>query len=425
MKKYGFNVLVISMLVCIVSACTVNSQGTPKNWQWRGENRNGVYNETGLLKEWPEGGPQLLWKFEGLGEGHTSVAVANNKIYITGMHGDKLILYVFDMTGKLLTEKEIGKEWDKSWNGTRSSVCINDGKLYIFNALGTLFCLDEATLNEVWKKDVLTEYDGRNLMFGMTENPLIVGDTLFLTPGGEKHNMIALNKNTGALIWTSPGTGALSAYCSPLYIGDQTVPIIVTWMALIKPEGAARDAVFDNPLAAYNAKTGELLWTQTLPSQNDINPNMPMYVDGMIIAATGYRGGTWQIRLKDGGRSSEIVWKNSEMDNQMHGVVKVGDYLYGSGHQNRNWYCVDWKTGETKYKVPEPAPANTIYADGMLYVYSEKGTMYLIKPNPEKFELISSFNVTLGTNQHWAHTVIHQGILYIRHGEALMAYKIK
>jgi outer membrane protein assembly factor BamB len=422
MKKYLF---IIVILLGGVSSFTVISQNTPKNWQWRGDNRYGMYNETGLLKVWPTDGPELLWKFEGLGEGHTSVAISNEKIYITGMHGDKLMLYIFDMVGKLLTEKEIGKEWNESWNGTRSSVCINDGKLYIFNALGTLYCLDQTTLNEVWKKDLLTEFDGRNLMFGMTENPLIVGDKIFITPGGVKNNMVALNKNTGALIWSSPGMGNITTYCSPQYIGDQSIPMVVTWMASIKAEGAPRDALCENYLIAYNADTGEMLWSLMLPSQNDINPNVPVYLDGMILAATGYRGGTWLIRLKDGGKTAEQVWKNDEMDNQMHGIMKVGDYLYGSGHQNRNWFCVDWKNGNTMYKVRDMAPCNVIFSDGMLYCYSEQGTMNLVKPNPEKFELVSSFKVTLGTNQHWAHPVIYNGVLYLRHGEALMAYKIK
>jgi outer membrane protein assembly factor BamB len=396
-----------------------------RNWQWRGENRNGVYNETGLLKEWPADGPQLLWKFEGLGEGHTSVTIANEKLYATGMHEDNLMLYVFDLMGNKKKKKNIGKEWNKSWNGTRSSMCINDGKMYIFNALGTLFCLDEKTLNEVWKKDLLTELDGRNLMFGMTENPLIVGDKIYMTPGGVKNNMVALNKNTGALIWSSPGLGKLSTYCSPLYIGDQSIPMIVTWMASQKAEGAPRDAIVDNILIALNAETGELLWSQTLPSQNDINPNAPMYVDGMILSVTGYKGGAWLHHLKDGGKNAELVWKNDEMDNQMGGVIKIGDYLYTSGHTNNAWFCVDWKTGETKYKVQDIGRSNIITADGMLYCYSEKGEMFLVKPNPEKFEIVSSFKVTLGSAQHWAHPVIHQGILYLRHGNALMAYKIK
>jgi outer membrane protein assembly factor BamB len=393
-----------------------------KNSQWRGENRDGVYNQTGLLKVWPAEGPQLLWKFEGLGEGHTSVSIAGGKIYITGMHGDKLVLYMFDMSGKLLREKEIGKEWNNNHNGTRSTVCINDGKLYIFNALGTLFCLDETTLNEVWKKDLLTEFDGRNLRFGMTESPLIVGDKIFMTPGGVKHNMIALNKHTGALIWSSPGTGMHSSYCSPLFIGDQSVPMVVTYF-----EGPRREGVRinDNTIAAFNANTGELLWTFPLPSGNDINPNTPLYVDGMIFSITGYRGGAWLLRLKDGGKAVELVWENNEMDNQMGAAIKVGNYIYASGHQNKYWFCVDWKTGKTVYKVSDIAPCNVIFADGMLYCYSERGTMNLVRPNPDKFELVSSFKVPQGSGPHWAHPVIHNGVMYLRHGNALMAYKVK
>ena len=396
----------------IILICLPIMAQAQKNSQWRGENRDGIYNETGLLKVWPTDGPQLLWTFEGLGEGYTSVAIANEKIYLTGMHDDVLTLYVFDMNGKLFKEKKIGKEWNTNYNGTRSTVCVDNGKLYIFSALGTLFCLDEITLNEIWKKDLIAEFGGRNIRFGMTESPLIVGDKIFMTPGGEKHNIVALNKNTGALIWTSLGTGKKSSYCSPLFIGDQSVPMIVT--------------CFEKDISAFNAETGELLWTHPQPSGNDINPNTPMYVDGMIFSTRGYRGGSWLYRLKDGGKAVEEVWHNSEMDNQMGGAIKVGDYVYASGHQaSRYWFCVDWKTGKTVYKDNEIAPCNVIFADGMLYCYSEKGTMNLVKPNPDKFELVSSFKVTLGTNQHWAHPVIHNGVMYLRHGDTLMAYKVK
>jgi outer membrane protein assembly factor BamB len=385
---------------------------TLQNWQWRGENRNGMYNETGLLKEWPTNGPPLLWRFEGLGEGHTSVAIANGKIYITGLKGGILILYVFDMNGTLLTEKKIGKEWDANYDGPRSSVCVNEGKLYIFNAFGHLYCLNETTLNVIWTKDLLKDFDGRNLSWGITENPLIVDGKIFMTPGGIKHNMVALNKNTGELIWSSPGESTSSAYCSPIYIDDQSVPMVVTNM--------------HQQIIAFNAGTGEKLWS--FPQKNapyNIHPNIPIYSDGLIFSTTGYKGGSLLLRLTNGGKAVEQVWKNTELDNQMGSAVRIGDYVYASGHQNNNWFCVNWKTGETMYKTREVSPANVISADGMLYVYSEKGTMNLIKPNPDKFELISSFKVTLGTAQHWAHPVIHEGVLYIRHGDALMAYKVK
>ena len=401
----------ILLPIVLMSSCR-QKEIQPQNWQWRGENRNGMYTgETGLLKEWPVGGPELLWHFDGLGEGHTSVAIVNEKIYITGMHDDRLFLYVLNMNGKLLQEKEIGKEWNTNWNGTRSSVNINDEKLYIFNALGTLFCFDQTTLNEIWKKDLLSEFGGRNLRFGMTENPLIVDDKIFMTPGGETHNMVALNKNTGALIWTTKGEGTPSSYCSPLYITGYSAPMIVT-------------ATHEH-LVAFNANTGEKLWSHPQKNERDIHPNIPIYSDGMIFSTTGYRGGAMMLRLTNGGRAVEQVWKNDEMDNQMGSAIRVGNFVYASGHQNKHWFCLDWKTGETKYKVENSGECNVIFADGMLYVYSDKGTMSLIKPNPERYELVSSFEVTMGTNQHWAHTVIHQGVMYLRHGDTLMAYKVK
>ena len=403
---------IATMGMAILQSCQSQSV-EHQNWQWRGENSNGMYlNETGLLKSWATNGPELLWHFDGLGEGHTSVAISNEKIYITGMHDDRLFLYVLDMNGKLLNEKELGKEWNTNWNGTRSSVNINNGKLYIFNALGTLFVLDQATLNVVWTKDLLEEFGGRNLRFGMTENPLIVGDKLFMTPGGETHNMIALNKTTGELIWTSRGLGEPSAYGSPLYIAGYAVPMVVAHSA---------EHIF-----AINAETGEMLWSH--PHSNGrfaIHPNIPIYSDGMIFATSGYEGGAILLRLTNNGRAVEQVWKNEELDNQMGSAIKVGNHIYASGHRNNFWFCVDWRTGETVYKIAHSGECNVIFADGMLYVYSDRGTMSLVRPNPERHELVSSFEVTLGTNQHWAHPVIYHGVMYLRHGDTLMAYKVK
>jgi outer membrane protein assembly factor BamB len=283
--------------------------------------------------------------------------------------------------------------------------------LYIYNALGKLFCLDETTLNEIWSKDVFVDFDGVNLEWGVTESPLVIGEKIFITPGGTQDNIVALNKNTGALIWSSPGEGTVSAYCSPQYIGDQSVPIVVT-------------STF-NYIIAVNADTGEKLWSVPQTNEYDIHPNTPLYCNGLLLSATGYRGGAMMLRLTDGGKSVEQVWKNDELDVQFGGFVKLDNYIYASGHQSgRYWLCVDWTTGETKYKDRTISPCNVITADGMLYCYNDRGVMYLIKPNPEKFESVSSFKVTLGTEQHWAHTVINNGILYVRHGDALMAYKI-
>jgi len=405
-------VAVMSLTTLLILQSFQPKNTNQKNSQWRGEKRNGMYlNETGLLKEWPIDGPNLLWHFDGLGDGYTSVAIANEKIYVTGIIDEKLTLFVFDLNGKLLNKKEVGSEWTINYVGSRCTVCVNDGKLYIGNALGHMYCLDEKTLEQLWKVDLIEEYGGKNLKFGMTESPLIVGDKIFLTPGGETHNMVALNKHTGDLIWSSKGKGMPSTYCSPLYIDNYTIPMVVTNM--------------HEHIIAFNLNTGEEIWS--FPQKNSVNVhvNTPLYSDGLIFSSIGYRGGSMQLRLVDNGKDVEEVWTNSEMDNEMGGAIRVGDCVYASGHRNRYWFCVDWKTGETRYKVSDLAPSVVIYADGMLYVYSDKGVMALVKPNPDKFEMVSSFNVTLGTGEHWAHPVIYQGTLYVRHGDSLMAYKIK
>jgi outer membrane protein assembly factor BamB len=244
----------------------------------------------------------------------------------------------------------------------------------------------------------------------MNESPLIVGEKVFITPGGVEHNMVALNKNTGDLIWSSPGEGTTASYCSPQYISDQSIPMIVTNTL--------------QHIVAFNADTGEKLWSHPQTNKQNIHPNTPIYSDGMVFSTTGYGGGSVLLRLNNGGKSIEQVWKN-DVDNQISGAVKIGDYVYTSGMNNRGFFCVDWKTGAIKYRVNEITPCAIIAADGMLFCYSDKGEVALVKPNPEKFELISSFKVTLGTNQHWAHPVIQSGVLYIRHGDALMAYKVK
>jgi len=409
-SRHDFRAMDVPTTVTVTEVNRVANGMQNPHSQWRGENRDGIYNETGLLTEWAADGPELLWHIEGLGDGYTSPAIANGRIYITGLDGDRLILFVFDLDGKFLNRTVVGREWNTRYPGTRSTVVVNDGKLYIFSGRGTLHCLDETTLNEIWRKDVLSEFGGRNIMWGITESPLIVGDKIFITPGGRQHNMVALNKHTGALIWSSPGVGSTSAYCSPQFIDGYSVPIIVTCTA--------------NEIIAFNADTGEVLWTHPQPSGNSIHPNTPIYSDGMIFVTTGYGGGSWLYRITDDGKNAELVWHN-DVDNQMGGAVKIGDYVYTSGHRMRGFYCINWHTGEIMWRTTQLAPNAIIAADGMLYVYSQQGDMALVNPNPNRFELVSSFEITLGTNQHWAHPVIHDGVLYIRRGNALMAYLIR
>jgi len=409
MKKY-FIFIVVVLCSCNFGSKS-SSSSEPENSQWRGDGRDGIYHETNLLKEWHSDGPELLWFYEGLGDGHTSAAIANGKIYLTGYTNDKVVLTVLDLSGKLVAKKEIGDDKYNGHPGPRSTVCVNEGKLYIYTSLGVIYCIDEVSLVLVWSQDLFKDFGGKTLWWGVTESPLIVGEKIFMTPGGPTHNIVAFNKNTGDLLWTSPGEGTASAYCSPQFISDQSVPMVVT-------------STFEY-IIALNADTGDKLWSFPRTSEWNNHPNTPLYYNNMIFSPTGDGGGSVMLRLKDGGKDVELVWENLEVDTQMGGAVKIGNYVYASGNKNRFWFCVDWNTGETMYKVRDMAACSVISAEGLLYCYSERGTMNLVKPNPEQFELISSFNVALGEGGHWAHPVINKSVLYIRHGDVLMAHNIR
>jgi outer membrane protein assembly factor BamB len=382
-----------------------------ENVEWRGKDRAGIYNEPGLLESWPESGPELMWSYEGLGEGHSSVAIDSEKIYITGMSDGKGTIFVFDMSGKLLNKRVYGAEWNESYDGTRGTVTINDGNIYLISGFGVLYCLNQANLSTVWQKDLLKEYKAPNIRWGITESPLIVDNKVIATPGGETDNIIALNKKTGELIWSTPGEGDQSAYCSPLFIADQEVPLIVTMTA--------------NHVIGVHAETGVKLWSFENTNKYSVHANTPVYSNNMILCSSGYGKGSTMLRLNNGGRGVEKVWFSEAIDNRMGAMVKVGDYAYGSGNDSRFWFCVDWNTGEIKWQERGLANGNIIANNNMLYCYTERGKIFLVKANPEKMDIVSSFDITLGTNQHWAHPVIHKGVLYVRHGDALMAYKVK
>ena len=379
--------------------------------QWRGTNRTGTFYETGLMTSWNENEPQLLWHFDGLREGHSSPAVANGKIFVTGMTNGSGFIYVFDLNGNLLNTTEYGPEWNRSYDGARGTITPSNDKLFLISGFGVMYSFDQRTLNLIWSRNLLEEFNAPNIRWGITESPLIVGDKVIATPGGREHNVVALNKHTGELIWSSLARGDASAYCSPIFIDSQEVPLIVTMTA--------------HHVIGLNAETGEMLWSHPHSNRHQVHPNTPLYSNGMILATSGYGHGSQMLRLINGGRGVEEVWSSRLLDNQMGGMVRVGNYVFGSGHSNRFWFCANWYTGEIMWQERGLTNGVIIANDGMLYIYTDRGDMVLARATPERFDIVGQFSITLGTDQHWAHPILYNGMLLVRRGDTLMAFNVK
>ena len=202
------------MMAIISVMTTVSAQS-----QWRGPNRDGIYPETNLLKEWPAEGPKMLWSFEALGTGQGSVAVANDMVFVTGIP-DTLtsegFLFAFDTKGKLLWKKNYGKDWTGIFPGARSTPTVVDKMVYLESGNGSVHCLDAQNGQTIWSVDFFKDFQADSVQFGFTESLLVDGEKLYCTPGGKTNNMVALNRFTGEKIWSSPAYGEKASYCSPI-----------------------------------------------------------------------------------------------------------------------------------------------------------------------------------------------------------------
>ena len=378
--------------------------------QWRGADRSGNYPGTNLLKSWPEGGPSLLWEFDGLGNGYSSPVITSKNIFICGEVDTVEYLFSLDRSGKYLWKSEIGREWMLNYPGSRSTPTVVDDLIYVSTGLGKVACLEVQTGREKWSVDMIKDFHAKNITFGFSEALFVDGDKVFCTPGNTDTNVVALDRFTGKILWICPAVGERASYCSPLLIRLPQRNILVTFTG--------------HALLGIDTKDGKLLWSHKQDSEGDVHVNTPLFENGHIYYVTGDGNGTVKLKLSDDGTAISEIWRNKESDNTMGAFIKKGDFIYSSSYGRRNYYSQETTTGKIVDSLK--FDRGTInYSDGMLYLYNEKGQVGLVKPDGPKMELISSFKLTRGTKAHFSHPVFNDGIMYIRHGKSLMAYDIR
>ena len=410
--------LYLIFLLVFVGLQICNAQ---KISEFRPENRTGVSSETGLLKSWPAEGPTLLWSNLELTKGNSSVSFGNNSIYITGIKDADDVLYALDMKGKMLWQTVMGRAWTGSYPESRATPTVEGTKVYTCSGFGDLACIDGTNGKIIWTYKGSELNKGTYGNWGIAEALLIDGDKIYFTPGGPETTTIALNKTTGAVIWKSASLNDKPGYISPILINFAGKKSIVN---------ASMNNIF-----AVDASNGEIQWKVAIEKPAEmrwdlINCVTPIFSNGMVYFTTGYNCGAMMIKLADDGKSASVVWTDKVLDVHHGGVVLVNGYIYGANWLNNgdgNWCCIEWATGKKMWEEHWNCKGSIIAADGLLYIYDEKkGNVGLLKPNTEKFDLVSSFQITQGVaGPFWAHPVIHNGILYIRHTNALMAYDIK
>ena len=386
--------------------------------QFHGPRRDNKSTDTGLLKRWPAGGPALIFKTRGMGAGYSSVAISDGRILTAGDKAGKNVVTAMDMRGKILWQQPAGPAWRRPYPGSHSTPTIVGSRLYHMNAHGDVVCMETDTGKRVWRRNVLEDFDGRNIRWGLAESPLVVGDKLICCPGGPKVSMVALDVKTGKTLWQLSGVGDRPGYSSPILVEYGGLRQIVTTMS--------------SSAIGVELNTGRLLWKVHHPARHDENILTPIYRDGHVFFSVPHNLGATRMKLLVEGKncSVEKVWHSKELDNKHGQIVLVGEYLYGhgDGDDNPRWVCTEWATGKTMYsdRGPGKRSGTLTYADGMLYIMGDEAIVGLVPCTPKGFEIVSRFTLPDdGKGYAWAHPVVLAGRLYIRHGEMLYAYDVR
>ena len=405
----------ISLLIsCLfVGTSIAQNQGWP---QWRGPNRDGVSNETGLLSQWPEGGPKRLWINEKCGLGYSGFSVVGDRLYTMGLEDDKQFVVCLNaLDGAEVWRSPIGADFDNDWgDGPRSTPTIDNGQVFALSADGVLSCHNADDGKELWIAK-LTEFGGKVPDWGYSESVLVDGDKVICTPGGKNGAILALNRGTGEKIWQTTDLTTPAHYSSIISAsinGEQQ------YVQLLMSE-----------VAGINPVDGKVLWKVDFPGNVAVIPT-PIAHENSVYATSGYGAGSQRVDIS--GTTATVAWANKTMKNHHGGVILVDGHLFGYS-DGPGWLCQDWKTGESVWSESEKLGKGAIgYADGRLYcVAEESGEVALIEPSTEGWKEHGRFKLAPQTSRRkpagriWVHPVIADGRLYLRDQEIVYCYDIK
>jgi outer membrane protein assembly factor BamB len=415
MKHYDLHLALI-LLGGIAYAASAGSFDWP---QWQGPDRNAISKETGLLQEWPKEGPPLAWRIKGLGSGYSAPSIAAGRLFGMSNRGDDEVVWALsEKDGKELWVTRLGPAlttgMPQGKEGAGCTPTVDGDHLYVLGRGGDLSCLQVGDGKIIWHRNLVTDLGGQIPTWKFNESPLIDGDKLICTPGGEEALLVALDKWTGKIIWKSKmsnssdgggraegATGRERGGRSDRGAARQPSGLIANRDRAERQEARGAPAErpqrfgrgrggfgrggFANSQAAYAsaiaidfegqrqyvqltakalvgvaASDGKFLWRYDKPANRmGVNCSTPIYHDGRVFAASAYGAGGGLVKLSkdgNGGVKAEEVWSSRDMENHHGGVVLVDGCLYGANGGNGGGYlvCLDFQTGKVLWNERDP-----------------------------------------------------------------------
>jgi len=445
----------------------------PGDWpQWRGAQRDGVSQETGLARAWPEEGPPVAWQVDHVGLGYSSLAINDGRIFTLGnldgvehvvclkavdgslvwavqptMAASRLKKQVAGVLARLDTNKDgsidksetqdeaalrdfelldltvdgalspaelrgaYGGFHDDMGAGPRGTPGVDGNRVYTLGCMGDLACLEVETGQTVWSLNLIDDFGGRHTGRGYSESPLVDGGLLIVSPGGTGGAVIALEKNTGKLVWRSNEVDERIQYASAVAADIGGERMIIQFGSL--------------GLFGLSARDGRLLWRYGRVSSGVANVCTPIVWKDHVFASSGYNTGGGLVKISRNGDAwrADEVYFNPRLANHHGGVVRVGEYLFGTG--NNSLIAMNFMTGEVAWINRSVGKGSLIGADGMLYVVGENHRMCLAEAVPEAYRERGRVELPDLGHPTWTHPVLAGGKLYVRIQQRLIAFDVR
>ncbi len=376
--------------------------------QWRGPNRDGRSAETGLLKDWPAGGPPLAWRATGAGEGYSSFATSQGRLFTLGARGGTEYVVAFDAaSGKRLWETAHGTRFSNDrGDGPRATPTIEGDRVYAFGASGDLSVLDAASGKVHWTVNVLKQYRGSNIQWGLSESPLVLEDRILVNAGG---TIVALKKTDGTVIWTTQGDEA--GYSS----------------AVLTKSGNVTEAIFftSRRVLGVDVNSGRQLWSYGQVANNTANIATPIVRGNRVFVSSDYGTGAALLELTASGSNvtAKEVYFTRQMKNHHATSILVGEHLYG--FDSAILTALKFDTGEVAWQNRSVGKGSLTFADDRLYLYSEGGVVGLAEASPKGYREHGRFELKTGRLPTWSHPVVSGGKLFLRDQDVIYAYDVR
>lgn len=418
------------LLICLsltgallsLTAIGADAPGSKNDWpSWRGPKRDAISTEKGLLTQWSENGPEVLWTAENLGKGFSSIAITGGRIYTMGSRKDGTFLICLDMNGQEKWAARVGK------GDPNCTPTVDGDRVYTVDRNGELTCVGVESGNVMWSKSFTKDFGGKMMSgWGYSESPLVDGDRLIVTPGSNDVMLAALDKKTGDVIWKS----------AVPKLGDKGNDGAAYSSVVISNAAGVKQYVqlVGKGIVSVRANDGTFLWNYNKITNGTAAIPTPIVRDDHVFCSSGYGdGGAALLKIvKDGDalRADEVWYKKAnELQNHHGGVVLIGDHLYmGHGHNRGFPACIEFLTGNDAWRPgrgPGDGSAAIVCADQHLYFRYQSGDMALIEATPAEYRLKGTFKIKTKHSESWPHPVILDGKLYLRDQQDLHCYNIK